>query len=111
MGRFVKGQVVVVPFPFSDLTDTKRRPALVVASLQGDDVILCQITSKVRGDSYGVQLNSNDFLSGGLNHPSVIKPNHLFTSASQLIIREAGQITETKMQEVVTKLIEIIKAK
>lgn len=43
MGRFVKGDVVVVPFPFSDLSAAKHRP--VLASLAGDDVILCQITS------------------------------------------------------------------
>ncbi|NJK51587.1 MAG: hypothetical protein HC936_00355 [Leptolyngbyaceae cyanobacterium SU_3_3] len=47
MARFVKGEVVIVPFPFSDLTQAKRRPALVVASLTGDDVILCQVTSQV----------------------------------------------------------------
>ena len=43
MARFVKGDVVVVPFPFSDLSHAKRRPALVIASLKGDDAILCQI--------------------------------------------------------------------
>ena len=47
MARFVKGDVVVVPFPFSDLTQAKRRPALVVASLRGDDVVLYQITSRL----------------------------------------------------------------
>jgi hypothetical protein len=46
LGRFVKGDVVVVPFPFSDLAQAKRRPALVVAELEGDDRILCQITSR-----------------------------------------------------------------
>lgn len=46
MGAFVKGDVVVVPFPFSDLSAAKRRPALVVAALSGNDVILCQITSR-----------------------------------------------------------------
>ncbi len=46
MERFVKGDVVVVPFPFSDLNRAKRRPALVIAELEGDDLILCQITSQ-----------------------------------------------------------------
>lgn len=46
MARFVKGDVIVVPFPFSDLTQAKRRPALVLAELEGDDRILCQITSR-----------------------------------------------------------------
>ena len=46
MAKFVKGDIVVVPFPFSDLTNSKRRPALVITELTGDDVILCQITSK-----------------------------------------------------------------
>lgn len=46
MERFVKGNVVVVPFPFSDLTQAKRRPALIIAELEGNDLILCQITSQ-----------------------------------------------------------------
>ncbi|HME56160.1 MAG TPA: hypothetical protein VKM55_28415 [Candidatus Lokiarchaeia archaeon] len=40
MAKFVKGDVVVVPFPFSNLSENKRRPALVVASLTGNDAIL-----------------------------------------------------------------------
>jgi len=50
VARFVKGDVVVVLFPFSDLSQNKRRPALVLAELEGDDLILCQITSQKRGD-------------------------------------------------------------
>jgi mRNA interferase MazF len=46
MERFVKGDIVVIPFPFSDLSGSKKRPALVLADLQGDDIILCQITSQ-----------------------------------------------------------------
>ena len=46
MARFIKGDVVVLPFPFSDMTQAKRRPAMVVADLKGNDVILCQITSQ-----------------------------------------------------------------
>jgi mRNA interferase MazF len=46
MAKFIKGDVVVIPFPFSDLSQAKRRPALVIAAFEGNDAILCQITSK-----------------------------------------------------------------
>ena len=56
MEQFVKGDVVVLPFPFSDLSSSKKRPALVVANLVGDDIILCQITSESRKDKYSIVL-------------------------------------------------------
>lgn len=46
MEGFVKGQIVVVPFPFSDLSDLKKRPAMVISSLDGNNLILAQITSR-----------------------------------------------------------------
>ena len=79
MGKFVKGDVVVIPFPFSDLSGNKRRPALVVADLDGDDVILCQITSVVRGDNYAVSLDMADYESGTLPVKSFVRPNKIFT--------------------------------
>lgn len=51
MGKPVAGEVVVLPFPQTDLQAGKRRPALVVASLTGDDLILCQVTTQARSDS------------------------------------------------------------
>lgn len=75
MARFVKGDVVVVPFPFSDLTQTKRRSALVVAELQGDDLILCQITSRLITDQYAILIDNIDFSSGSLRHSSNVRPN------------------------------------
>lgn len=80
MGRFIKGDVVVVPFPFSNLTVSKRRPALVVCNLSGDDLILCQITSKDIRDEYAVVINDEDFELGGLKKLSNIRPNRLFTA-------------------------------
>lgn len=54
MEKLVKGDVVVVPFPFSDLSASKKRPAVVVATLTGDDIICCQITSEARFDEYAI---------------------------------------------------------
>src|SRR4051794_14131204 len=104
MGAFVTGDVVVAPFPFSDLSATKKRPALVVATLTGNDVILCQITSQVVVDSYAVPLIDGDFTSGGLRQASNIRPNRLFTAETSIILYRAGTISTAKLQEVRTKL-------
>jgi mRNA interferase MazF len=108
MGRFVKGDVVVTPFPFSDLQMAKRRPALVVATFSGDDVLLCQITSQTVSDSYAVPLRSTDFTSGRLAHDSNIRPNRLFTADSNIILYRAGVLKPEKLQEVIAKIITII---
>jgi len=67
MERFVKGDIVVIPFPFSDLTGAKRHPALLIANLKGKDLILCQITSKNVKDEYAIEITDKDFEEGSLN--------------------------------------------
>ena len=71
MARFVKGNVVVVPFPFSDLSQAKRRPALVLTSLEGDDLILCQITSQQIRDQYAIMFLKSHGLERSQNHPLI----------------------------------------
>lgn len=110
MGEFVKGDIVVVLFPFSDLSHAKRRPALVVTQLRGDDVILCQITTPGRGDGYSVPLSSLDFDAGGLDHDCHIRPNRLFTADSGIITRRAGRLSRTKIGEVVDRIVAIIRS-
>jgi mRNA interferase MazF len=109
MAKFVKGDVVIIPFPFSDLSQSKRRPAIVIAQLDGDDVILCQITSKNVSDNYSLPIDDADFLSGTLNQTSNIRPNRLFTADSHIILYRIGSIKKEKLLQVVEKIIDIIK--
>jgi mRNA interferase MazF len=108
LAEFVKGGVVVVPFPFSDLTQSKRRPALVVAVLSGDDLVLCQITSRLISDQYTIALEAADFSSGSLRQSSNIRPNRLFTADRQIILSQVGQLKSEKLNEVIAKIIEIL---
>jgi mRNA interferase MazF len=95
MAKFVKGEVVVIPFPFSDLSGSKRRPAFVLADLPGDDIILCQITSQNSPrDPFAIPLEAADFKSGSLPASSNIRPNRLFTADKNLIVRSAGIVSE-----------------
>jgi mRNA interferase MazF len=105
---FVKGDVVVLPFPFSDLSQAKRRPALVVATLTGNDLILCQITSQTVTDSYAIAVVNADFTTGGLNQNSNVRPNRLFTADRGIILYKAGELKADKLKEVINKIIDIL---
>jgi len=85
MGKFIKGDVVVLPFPFSDLSSSKRRPALVVAIASHNDIILAQITSQSFSDKYAIELLEADFSYGSLNISSNIRPNKLFTAEINIV--------------------------
>jgi mRNA interferase MazF len=85
---------VVVPFPYSDLSQSKRRPALVLRQLPGEDVILCQITSRAIQDFFACPIEDHDFDSGNLAHSSNVRPNRLFTADSSIILYRAGSLTQ-----------------
>ncbi len=105
----MKGDVVVVPFPFSDLTDAKRRPTLILASLYGDDLILCQITSKDVKDRYAISLEDRDFMDGALRKKSNIRPNRVFTADRHIILYKVGHLKEEKIEQVIGKVVNILK--
>ena len=102
--------MVVVPFPFSDLTQAKRRPALVLAGLEGDDLILCQITSRTVSDGYAVSLSDADFREGGLKLESNIRPNRIFTADNAIVLYRVGSVVPTKLTEVVDRVVSILRA-
>lgn len=90
MERLVKGDVVVVPFPFSDLSQSKKRPALVLADLEGYHLILSQITSQNVSDSYSIKLKNSDFEEGSLIKNSNIRPNKIFTADRDIVCIRLG---------------------
>jgi mRNA interferase MazF len=109
MEKFVKGDVVIIPFPFSDLSGSKRRPALVLADLPGDDIILCQITSQHNNDKFAVALTNRDFISGGLPVDSNIRTTRIFTADKNLILRKSGKVNEDLFRTVTSILVDLLK--
>lgn len=101
MGKPVVGDVVVLPFPQTDLQAGKRRPALVVADLTGNDLILCQITSQSRrNDGYSIPLTSADFEHGRLNVDSFIRANRLFTVERSVVLYSTARVKTSKVDQV-----------
>lgn len=108
MARFIKGDVVVLPFPFSDLSASKKRPALVLANLPGNDIILCQITSQQTKDAYAINLMDSDMVNGSLKKVSNIRPNRIFTADEHIVLYRIGSIHANKFQQVRDKIIELL---
>jgi mRNA interferase MazF len=112
LGLFVKGQVLKVLFPFSDLSGAKKRPGLVVANIRGDDTILCQITSQNDDhDPYAIPLTSADFEDGDLRQSSYIRPGKLFTADPTIITGVIGYLKQGKADETEQAIIRIIQSK
>jgi len=109
MEGFMKGDVVITPFPFSDLTSAVKRPALVVATIKGNNVILCQITTKQRTDPYKTNLIREDFKIGGLRVNSFIMPSILFILRDSIILYKLGSLHKQKIEEVENKIIDIFR--
>lgn len=86
-------EVVLLPFPFSDLSARKLRPALVLAAAGRGDWGLCQITSKAYGDPEAVPIVDADFEAGGLQLASAVRPTKLFTAHETLVDSTAGRLS------------------
>ncbi|HEY4364215.1 MAG TPA: type II toxin-antitoxin system PemK/MazF family toxin [Bryobacteraceae bacterium] len=110
MESFVKGDVVVVPFPFNNLSDQKVRPAFVLAALSGLDIILCQITSKAARDPYSIFVDVGDFSDGSLRLPSNVRANQIFTFEKTLIRYRAGHLKEEKTEEIINTVVSFLRS-
>ena len=107
MERFVKGDVVVLLFPYTDFSSVKKRPAVVIATLKGNNVILAQITTHQRNDEDVISLTRKDFASGSLSSDSFIMASLMFTADSSKVEYKAGKLKPEKIKEVQSKLVEI----
>lgn len=103
------GELVLVPFPFSDLSQTKLRPAICLADAARGDWVLCQITSRPYGDPVAERLDNTDFASGGLLVTSYARPGKLFTANAALMVRSVGRLNDAALQRVIHAVIRLLR--
>ena len=90
------GDVVLVPFPFSDLSDAKLRPAFVVSETSKGDWICPQITSNSYTDNTAIEIKETDFQNGSLSRVSYARPGKLFTANSAIFRKNVGSLSCSK---------------
>ncbi|MCR4315504.1 MAG: type II toxin-antitoxin system PemK/MazF family toxin [Planctomycetes bacterium] len=109
MARFVKGSVVILNYPFTDLSGFKKRPALVITSLPGNNLILCPISSRRKIDGFSIEIKKSDFKEGNLYRSSVVLSAVFFTVDHDLVISEVGKLKNSKLEEVIEFCINALK--
>jgi mRNA interferase MazF len=101
VGSFAIGEVVLIPFPFTNQNGSKVRPAIVVSGVPGDDNILCAVTSQCPHVIPGVEILEQDFASGSLRlEPSYALPSKLLVAEDSLIRRAVGTLEQRKISEI-----------
>ena len=94
-----------VRFPFSDLSQSKLRPAVIVAAAGRGDWILCQITSKGYGDPTAITLEQSDFKSGSLRATSFARPLKVFTASETIFASQVGLLNDAGLRRITTALV------
>tara|TARA_B100000959_G_C14826097_1_gene559874 strand:- start:162 stop:500 length:339 start_codon:yes stop_codon:yes gene_type:complete len=102
------GSVVLVPFPFSDLSGSKLRPSLVLADAGREDWILCQITSNPYGDPLAISIANDDFQKGSLQRQSYVRTTKLFTANSHLLVSQVGILKSNTLKEIIAVIVKIL---
>ena len=89
------GMIVLIPFPFTDLSSSKVRPALIISSgNQGDDVVVCFISSGLKAKGLEVSEGTPEFLSSGLKVDPVVRFDKIATLNKKLILGELGYLSD-----------------
>ena len=113
MGPFTtlkQGEVVLISFPFSDLSQTILRPAVVLADAGLGDWILCQITSRpYRRDHQTVLLTNDSFATGSLHLTSYARPAKLFTAHRNLIVEHLGTLKSDVFELIIETVVNLLR--
>lgn len=109
MEGLVKGDIVVIDFPFSNLKNSKRRPVLLLKLPKGEDVIVCQITGLSYERDVEMKITANDFSSGSLKRDSFVRIDKISSIEKNLIKYKIGSLKKDKFNTILDKIIYFLK--
>ncbi|KJS03662.1 MAG: hypothetical protein VR68_00685 [Peptococcaceae bacterium BRH_c4a] len=108
MTKFEPGEVVLVPFPFSDLTGVKKRPALVLADIEGGHEIICLMLTSVQMKSEKYEYNIASWKEAGLLKPTVARIHRLFTLNQNMVHKKLGRLAAEEYTIILQRVINLL---
>jgi len=101
---YKQGDIVVVPFPFTNLSAIKQRPVLVLSKNSDiekyDDVITCGLTSNLKDSAHSVLINNNNLVEGEIPVKSRVKVDKLFTLDKEIIKKKVARLDKESFDKV-----------
>lgn len=102
-----QGDIILVPFPYSDLSATKKRPVLVISSnyynAKFQDIIVCALTSNKYKDEFSVLIERGD-VSKHLPEKSIVKTHKILTISKTKVIKKYSSVTSLFFKKITQKL-------
>lgn len=111
MARFIVGDIVLVPFPFSGEMSFKHRPALILASWPyagGTDYLACLITTQPARDPFLMEVRRDETVGASLTQICYLRPTYLFAPDEQLIVRKLDHLKPEKLRQVIQTLVDVL---
>jgi mRNA interferase MazF len=102
--------IVVIPFPFSDLSGAKLRPAVVLANAERGDWLLCQVTSNPYSDANAIRITNEDLQKGALTSAvSFARPIKLFTANETVMLKRVAILKDETFKAILSTTIESLR--
>lgn len=101
---FEQGNILIVPFPFSDLSNIKKRPVLVLSKTNenncSDDIIICGITSNLKDRKHAILVDDSCLIDGFIPSKSAVKVDKLFTINKSIVIKKVARLNKETFKKV-----------
>jgi len=101
-----RGEIVLIPVPFSDLSSVKRRPVLVISNMsynnKNNDMIVVAITSNLQQN--GIAIDTKDLLTGELPRKSLIRYDKIYNLEQRIVIKQLGIVSENVLKKVISDI-------
>ncbi len=104
MEGFVRGDIIIIEFPFSDLKNVKRRPVLILKVPKGEDVIVAQMIAESYEKPVEISIKKEDFKQGSLKKDGYLRIDKIASIEKELIKYKAGSLKSEKFNEIIKKI-------
>lgn len=103
-----KKDIILIPFPFSELTSIKKRPALVLANINHRNELICLMLTSTKSIDSLVDISISNLSGTGLPKPTVARTSRLFTINTELVIKKLGELDDKEYGLIIARINELI---